>query len=97
MFKILDYPKMSALMRTFIYSALLLGVSLGYGQVVINELMASNDSTIFDEQGEYDDWLELYNTTSSNIDISGMHLTDDLSELTKWTIQVIELAQKPKF
>ena len=27
----------------------------------INEFMASNDSTIADEAGEYDDWIEVYN------------------------------------
>ncbi|MBT7579663.1 MAG: T9SS type A sorting domain-containing protein [Candidatus Marinimicrobia bacterium] len=86
MYKKFSYSKTRLLSKTLFTFVLFFSVSFGHGQVVINELMASNDITVFDEQGEYDDWLELYNTTSSNIDISGMHLTDDLSELTKWTI-----------
>ncbi len=52
--------------------------------VVINELMADNDNIIADPQGDYDDWLELYNRTDNPISISGMYLSDDEEEPTKW-------------
>lgn len=52
--------------------------------LVINEFMASNDSTQADPDGEYDDWIELYNNGSSNIDLSGFYLSDDSTELLKW-------------
>jgi len=52
--------------------------------LVINELMASNNSTIQDPQGQYDDWIEIYNFGSSAINVGGMYLTDDLSAPTKW-------------
>ena len=52
--------------------------------LVINELMASNSSTIQDESGSYPDWVEIYNTTSSEISMSGYFLTDDLSNPDKW-------------
>lgn len=52
--------------------------------VVINELMADNDNIIADPQGDYDDWLELYNRTDSPISISGMYLSDDEEEPNKW-------------
>ena len=54
--------------------------------VVINELMASNRSFIQDSQGQYEDWIELYNYGITSIDIGGMYLTDTLSDLTKWQI-----------
>ena len=41
--------------------------------VVINELMADNDNTVPDPQGDYDDWLELYNRTDSPIVLTGMY------------------------
>ena len=44
--------------------------------VVINEFMASNSTTARDQDGEYDDWIELYNNSSSAIDLSGYYLTD---------------------
>jgi len=45
-------------------------------QLRINEFMASNDSTIADPQGEYDDWLEIYNASGITIDLAGMFLED---------------------
>ncbi len=50
--------------------------------VVINELMASNDETIADSNGEYNDWFELYNAGPIARDIGGMYLTDNLSKPT---------------
>lgn len=56
------------------------------GDVVINEFMASNDVTMADQDGEYDDWIELFNNTSSSIDLSGYFLSDDAAELDQWEI-----------
>jgi hypothetical protein len=55
------------------------------GEVLINELMARNDSTIADEDGEYDDWVELYNPNNYTVDLSGKFLTDSRNNLTKWS------------
>src|SRR6185436_2291048 len=38
--------------------------------VVVNELMASNNITHADEAGEFEDWIELYNNNSSQVDVS---------------------------
>ena len=46
--------------------------------------MSLNSSTIKDEFGEYADWIELYNTTSSTVDLTGYHLSDDPDEPDKW-------------
>ena len=55
------------------------------GDLVINEFQASNDMTVQDQDGENDDWIELYNNTSSSIDISNYTLTDDGSDLALFT------------
>ena len=52
--------------------------------VVINELMADNDGIHADPQGDYDDWLELYNLTDSAVLLTGMYLSDKEDELTQW-------------
>lgn len=54
--------------------------------LVINEFMASNnsDSGISDPQGEFDDWIEIYNYGDAAIDLAGMYLTDDLDDPTAW-------------
>lgn len=53
--------------------------------VVINELMADNDNIHADPQGEYDDWLELYNPADTAVLLTGMYLTDKEDEPTQWT------------
>ncbi len=47
--------------------------------LVINEVMADNETTIQDpdEPGEYPDWIEIYNNSLGTIDMSGMFLTDN--------------------
>ncbi len=52
--------------------------------VVINELMASNDAAQADPAGEYDDWIELYNKSAAPIDLSGYYLSDKATNPTKW-------------
>jgi hypothetical protein len=54
------------------------------GNLVINEFMSSNNSIVTDQNNEYDDWIELYNTTASNISTGGLYLSDDLNNLIKW-------------
>lgn len=54
--------------------------------IVINEFCAKNDATQTDDANEYDDWIELYNTGSTDIQMQNMYLTDDLSNLLKWQI-----------
>ena len=54
--------------------------------IIINEFMASNGISITDENGEYDDWVELYNAGNTPVNIGGMYLTDDLTEPTLWQI-----------
>jgi hypothetical protein len=51
--------------------------------IVINEFMANNKSTIQNSAGNYSDWIELYNPTDTTVDLSGMFLTDNLTDL-KW-------------
>ena len=53
-------------------------------QVVINEIMAANVSSHTDPQGEYDDWIELYNPTDQPLDLAGLYLTDDVSRPEGW-------------
>lgn len=52
--------------------------------IAINEVMATNDTTMMDELGEYDDWVELYNTTNQDISLLGYYLTDDNDDIMQW-------------
>jgi hypothetical protein len=48
--------------------------------------MASNATTVQDEFGDFEDWIEVHNTSASPIDMGGMFLSDDLGNSTKWPI-----------
>jgi hypothetical protein len=52
--------------------------------VVLNELMTLNTKTIADEDGDYPDWIELYNSNTDPVNLGGMGLSDDNSQLHKW-------------
>ena len=58
------------------------------GDVLINEVLASNSQYGYDSNGESDDWIELYNTKSTGIDLSGLYLTDLSTDLGKWPFPV---------
>ncbi|MCH6255649.1 CotH kinase family protein [Puniceicoccaceae bacterium K14] len=54
--------------------------------IVINEFMASNDAAYADPQGDFDDWIELHNISDSEVDLSGMYLSDNAGNPRKWEI-----------
>lgn len=52
----------------------------------INEFMAANKSTIKDEFGESDDWIELYNADHNSVWLGDKYLSDNLDNPTKWAL-----------
>ncbi|MCB0746449.1 MAG: CotH kinase family protein [Ignavibacteriae bacterium] len=52
--------------------------------IVINEIMASNDITIYDEDGDASDWIELYNNGLAQMNLEGYYLSDDSLNIEKW-------------
>ena len=67
------------------------GAGLLAQDVVISEFMASNVSTLEDEDGDYSDWIELFNAGQSPADLDGWSLTDDPLNPTKWVFPPIVL------
>jgi hypothetical protein len=63
--------------RPFILTAFLASSYIGQGQIAINEVQISNLSTIMDEDGEYNDWLEIYNAGNTTVDLTGFRLNDN--------------------
>jgi hypothetical protein len=64
---------------------LLVGVTPVVAQTIrINEIQASNGSTLTDDTTGTPDWLELYNTSTNTVDLHGWGLSDDLSTPFKW-------------
>ncbi len=59
--------------------------AIGSG-IVINEIMAQNTSTVKDEAGQWEDWIELFNKGEEDITIGGYFLSDDDSNIKKWRV-----------
>jgi hypothetical protein len=82
----------------FFFTLRLIGAAFGLswagllvGQPIISEFMASNDSTVQDDDGDFSDWIEIHNPGDSSINLAGWYLTDDADEKTKWQFPAITL------
>ena len=56
------------------------------GQVLVNEFSASNLNQFTDNYNKYEDWVELYNTSGSSVDIGGYFLSDSENNRDKYQI-----------
>jgi len=61
-------------------------------QLYINEIMTSNNNTIADEAGEYDDWIEIYNGGGESIYLGDKYLSDNPSNPNKLQMPDISIA-----
>ncbi len=55
-----------------------------YYDVVLNEIQTRNNITQPDQNGEFQDWIELYNNSSTAFNLTGYYLSDKGSNLTRW-------------
>ncbi|MBN1874423.1 MAG: CotH kinase family protein [Anaerolineae bacterium] len=62
-----------------------------YPWIVLNEYMASNSVTIDDEDGDSSDWIELYNNSTTAVNLTGFGLSDDPGDPFRWTFPAVEL------
>jgi hypothetical protein len=61
--------------------------------IVLNEIMAHTDySNPLYPEHDSNDWIELYNTTESSINLQNWYLSDDVGDLEKWAIPAVEIA-----
>ena len=52
--------------------------------VLISEFMALNSNTLTDQDQQYSDWIELYNSGPDTVNLNGWYLTDNATNLTNW-------------
>lgn len=67
----------------FLFFSLIL-TAISAQELRINEAMASNIHTIFDEDGASSDWIEIHNAGSESVDLDGYALSDDSSFENPW-------------
>jgi len=56
----------------------------GIPELRINEILPGNASTLADNAGDYDPWVELLVLDVSPTGLDDLYLTDDYTDLTKW-------------
>ena len=61
-------------------------------QIIINEIMSSNLSTITDIDGEYSDWIELHNKGPQSFSLAGCYLSDDINNIVKWEFPDVQIS-----
>lgn len=74
---------------TFLF-AILIGLNLR-SQVTINEYSCSNLNSFLDNFGEYEDWIELYNSGATAFNLNGYHLSDKKTNTIKWTFGAVSI------
>ncbi len=85
------------MMICFKYRLRLLAIFLSFSSIlfseglVINEVMSSNGFTVYDEDGDTPDWIELYNSEMVEINLDGYGITDNPTEPYKWIFPAIEI------
>ena len=69
----------------------LLSVSASLADPIISEFLAANDSGLQDENGDYSDWIEIYNSGPNTLTLTGWRLTDDAALPAQWTFPDISI------
>ena len=62
------------------------------GQLVISEFQAANQSTLADQDGEFSDWLEIYNASAQPVDLGGWFLANSSTNLGQWRFPALNLS-----
>lgn len=61
------------------------------GSIRISELMAAQQYILSDQNGEFSDWVELYNSSDRSINLGGWSLSDDPNDIAKWTFPEVSI------
>jgi CotH kinase protein/Lamin Tail Domain len=63
----------------------------GQAAPIISEFMASNNSTLADQDGDFADWIELYNPDPAPVPLGGWYLTNKAATPARWKIPPVTL------
>ncbi len=77
---------MQKLQKLTVFTICLLFSFFTQAQIVINEYSCSNSTNYADANGNFEDWIELYNAGGAAVNLSGYYLSDDATTPMKWVI-----------
>ncbi len=81
-----------ATLATVVTLAVLVEGEVAADRLRITEVVTSNGSGITDEDGDFPDWVEIHNASSTSIDLDGYHLSDDPSDPSAWRFPALPVA-----
>ncbi len=90
----LSLPALRSQPLSALLYAMFLCIAVPYlsADVLITEFMARNSSTIDDGDGASSDWIELHNSGSNTVDLTGWYLSDDETDPRKWRFPSTNIA-----
>jgi hypothetical protein len=59
--------------------------------IILSEICSANVSLLADIDGDFSDWIELYNSGDTTVSLQGWTLSDNINEPDKWTIPNVSL------
>ena len=66
------------LIRSILFVAIkLIFIQVVTAQLIINEISSNNKSTLQDNEGDYPDWIELFNETTDTVNLNGYTISED--------------------
>jgi hypothetical protein len=72
-------------MRLCLALLVFVGISLSLkSQIVFNEIVSKNEGGLLNDFQNYSDWIEFYNSSTTDILLKDYYLSDDLSDTYKW-------------
>ncbi|HNS72195.1 MAG TPA: lamin tail domain-containing protein, partial [bacterium] len=89
----MKYSRLHAATLFLLLLALLCGPASAQN-ILINEAMSSNNAFITDEEGDYPDWLELYNPGDTAVDLANWGLSDKKGTPGKWLFPQVSIGPK---
>jgi flagellar biosynthesis regulator FlaF len=74
-----------------VFSCSLISDRLYAQKVALNEIMASNNSILANEDGHYEDWIEIVNYGDVPVNLTGYGLSDDYDNPFRWVFPEITI------
>ena len=78
-------------LRLILVGFFLVAMASAQAQVRIAEFVARNNTGLTDADGDHSDWIELENTSTGAVDLTGWHLTNQAAVPMLWTFPAITL------
>jgi len=82
----------SVCLAAWVFCWLIPGLTPVSAEPLITEFLASNSTTLFDQDRESSDWIEVHNPDAIPVNLGGWFLTDNASNRTRWQFPAVTLA-----